>query len=298
MACRTSAPCVELGRRRRAVVVADHPPPDRAVTRVGERVHPDAAIERGERPGDVGRAPAVDPDRHRGDALVEERQRVAPPVLRQLGVRVHVDEAGRHHQPVDVDDHGGVEAGRRRVADEADAVARHADVLPDRRLSRAVVDEAADQQKVRRRLPSKIADRQGGHRHGGQEPPVPLATITVGPDRHDAIPTNATRSIRAALTALTATTGLCSKAPTGWRQGSLLAPDRLTRPSVKPAQGHRPRQHADHRARRDRQCSRRIRPAPRGFSATPRCAACARRATSGLGSPGPGPGAQSRADSG
>ena len=50
--------------------------------------------------------------------------------------------------PLDVHDLGRVDAGRRRVADEADAIARHRDVLPDGRPSRAVVDEAADQQEV------------------------------------------------------------------------------------------------------------------------------------------------------
>ena len=39
-----------------------------AVTRVGERVHPDAALEPGEQTCDVGRTPAVEPYRHRGDA--------------------------------------------------------------------------------------------------------------------------------------------------------------------------------------------------------------------------------------
>ena len=55
---------VQLGRRRRAVVLSDDPSPDLAVTRVGERIHPDAALEPGEQLGDVGRTPAVHPDRH------------------------------------------------------------------------------------------------------------------------------------------------------------------------------------------------------------------------------------------
>ena len=179
---------VELGRRGRAVVLADHPSPDLAVTRVGERVHPDAALEPGEQVVDVGRAPAVHANRHRGDALMEERQRVPAVVLRQLGVRVHVDEAGRDHQPVDVHDRGGVEAGRRRVAHEADALSRHADVLADRGLSRAVVDETADQQEVGGRLGAEVGDPGGPqHRHRGQERPVPPAHVKVVPDRHDGV---------------------------------------------------------------------------------------------------------------
>ena len=111
---------------------------------------------------------------------MEERQGVAAVVLRQLGVRVHVDEAGRDHQPADVHDHGGVEAGRRRVADEADAVARHADVPPDRRPSRAVVDEASGEQEVRRRLGAGGAAAQRGHRRRGQEQPARPARVGVG----------------------------------------------------------------------------------------------------------------------
>ena len=90
-------------------------------------------------------APVAAPSR------MEERQSVPAVVFRQLGVRVHVDEARRDHQPVDVD-RAGIEAGRRRVADEADALPHHADVLPARRLPRAVVDETADQQEISGRL--------------------------------------------------------------------------------------------------------------------------------------------------
>ena len=118
---------------------------------------------------------------------MEERQRVPAVVFRQLGVRVHVDEARRDHQPVDVHDHGGIEAGCRRVADKADPLSHHADVLPARRLSRAVVDETADEQEVRSRLGAKVADPQRGHRHGGEERPVPPAYDTVGSDRHDGV---------------------------------------------------------------------------------------------------------------
>ena len=69
---------VQLGRRRRAVNHSDHPFPDLAVTHVGERVRPDAALEPGEQLGDVGRTPTVYPNSHRGDALMEERQCVRP----------------------------------------------------------------------------------------------------------------------------------------------------------------------------------------------------------------------------
>ena len=163
---------VQLCRRRRAVVLSDRPSADLPVTRVGERVHPNAALEPGEQLGDAGRPPAVHPDRHRGDALMEERQRVPAVVLRQLGMRVHVDEARRDDQPVDVDDHRGIETGRRRVADEADAIPDHADVLPRRRPPRAVVDETADQQQVRRRLGTQVAN------HTTQ--PLPRRPATAG----------------------------------------------------------------------------------------------------------------------
>ena len=136
---------------------------------------PDTALEPGEQLGDVGRARTVHPDRNRGDALVDERQRVVTVVLRQLGMRVHVDEARRDHQPGDVHDLGGIETGRRRVADEADALPHHADVLPDGRLPRAVVDETADQHEVHRRLGAKVADPQRGH-----SPRRPGATAAAG----------------------------------------------------------------------------------------------------------------------
>ena len=154
---------------------------------VGERVHPDPALEPREHLGDVGRTATVHPDRHRGDALLQERQRVAAVVLGQLGVRVHVDEAGRDHQPVDVHDHGGIEAGCRRVPDEADPLPCHADVPPDRRLSRAVVDETADQQQVRDRLGANVADPEHRHRQGGHERSVPSACVALGLDEHDGI---------------------------------------------------------------------------------------------------------------
>ena len=64
---------VQLDRRRRAVDLSDHPFPDLAVSHVGERVRPDAAIEPGEQLGDVGRTPTVHPNRHRGDALMEDK---------------------------------------------------------------------------------------------------------------------------------------------------------------------------------------------------------------------------------
>ena len=118
---------------------------------------------------------------------MEERQRVPAVVLRQLGVRVHVDEAGRDHQPVDVHDRGGVEAGRRRVAHEADALSRHADVLADRGLSRAVMDETADQQEVGGRLGAEVGDAQRAQRCGGQERPVPPTCIAVGPHWHEGV---------------------------------------------------------------------------------------------------------------
>ena len=78
-----------------------------------------------------------------------------------------------------------------------DPLPHHADVLPARRLSRAVVDETADQQEVRGRLGAQVADPQRGHRQGGQERSVPSASVTVGPDRHDEV----------------LTPGLCRKTP-------------------------------------------------------------------------------------
>ena len=117
--------------------------------------------------------------------LPEERQGVSSVVLRQLGVRVHVDEAGGDHEAPDVHDHGGIEAGCRRVPDEADPLPRHPDVPPDRRLSRAVVDETADQQQIRNRLGSNVADPQHRHRGGRQQRPAPPAHVTTDPDGHD-----------------------------------------------------------------------------------------------------------------
>ena len=83
----------------------------------------------------------------------------------------HVDEARRDHQPVDVHDFGRIQPRRRRITDEADPFSHHPDVLPFRWPARAVVDDTADQQQVRRRLGAQVADPQRGHRRGGQERP-------------------------------------------------------------------------------------------------------------------------------
>ena len=90
-----------------------------------------------------------------GHALVHLAGVVGMREQLDVGVRVHVDEAGRENQPV------AVERPPRSLVDDPDArdaVAAHADVRPVPRVSRAVDDvRSAEAQVEHARHPSRMA---------------------------------------------------------------------------------------------------------------------------------------------
>jgi len=91
---------LELGVSRLAVFDPNHRVANRTVADVCEGVDADALLaQRGEQRGDVRGAAPVDPYRDRRDPLIKERARVARIVELEHRRRVHVDEAGCHHQP-------------------------------------------------------------------------------------------------------------------------------------------------------------------------------------------------------
>ncbi|MCY1520891.1 hypothetical protein D9M68_556860 [compost metagenome] len=113
---------------------------------------------------DVVAAEAVVADHGRGHALREKGnvQALARVAREQVGVgvRVGVDEAGRHHEAGGVDGAARAELRRHGAAREHDAVARDADVADHGRVAVARVDGAAAQQQV---------ELDGGFSGGGVE---------------------------------------------------------------------------------------------------------------------------------
>ncbi len=133
------------------------------MSHVAKGVHRDAGGEvRGKLLAQPIGASAVDPEHDGGDPLRQQRHRRAPAVHVEVGVAVHVDEAGGDVEPADVDGvarDGAVSEGE---PEPRDAAAAEPDVLSHPRISCAVEHASVDEENVERLLTRPLRTRRRG----------------------------------------------------------------------------------------------------------------------------------------
>ena len=118
---------------------------------------------------DVGRSAAVHADDHRGNSLIEKRQRRLSVRRLQLGVAVHVHEARRDQQAGDIHRVAGADPHIARVAHELNPITGDADVGLDPRIPGAVKHAAIPDDEVETSL-SCTTYGNDTQQHRTQEP--------------------------------------------------------------------------------------------------------------------------------
>jgi hypothetical protein len=111
---------------------------------------------------DTIRAATIDTEHNRGDALVQQRQSELPARRSEVGVRVHVPEAGSDHQSGHIQRIGRSYARSARIAHERDAIAGDRNIPGRPGIPGSIEHVSAEQEQVSAILGTeRVAQRAG-----------------------------------------------------------------------------------------------------------------------------------------